>query len=232
MKHWTSIFIIPALALLMAGCAPGAISPAPVYDDTDGMSTGPYPASTRAGHPDRDGFYVSMGPSGLGLEVARGPWRGVLYGGYTGAAGRVSWSQDAVGTSLDAAYNAYSTWDWVDTDGDGLGDTEVVTMVRTIGAALDATYYFEVPTEIGSAYVGPRARAYFACTQEDTTPYVCDRYGLLPGGALGINVPLGMFNDRMTLGVEGSLFLVIPGVTDRPVFSVFSPFAVSLSYRF
>ncbi|WP_456409703.1 hypothetical protein [Oceanithermus sp.] len=41
-----------------------------------------------------------------------------------------------------------------------------------------------------------------------------------------------MFNDRMALGVEGSLFLVIPGVTDRPVFLVSSPFAVSLSCRF
>jgi len=53
-----------------------------------------------------------------------------------------------------------------------------------------------------------------------------------PAGPLGINVPLGVFNNRMTLGVEGSLFLVIPGVTDRLVFSVFSPFAVSLSCRF
>jgi len=36
----------------------------------------------------------------------------------------------------------------------------------------------------------------------------------------------------LPLGFEGSLFMVIPGVTDRPSFSVFSPFAVSLSYRF
>ncbi|WP_456480851.1 hypothetical protein [Oceanithermus sp.] len=94
MQRWTPIFLF--LALLMAGCVPGAISPALVYDDAEGMSTGPYPASTRAGDPDRDGFYVSMGPSGLGLEVACGP--AGRCGGYTGAAGRVSWSQDAVGT--------------------------------------------------------------------------------------------------------------------------------------
>ncbi len=231
MKHWTSIALVFSLALLMAGCAPGAISPAPVYEG-DGMSTGPYPASTRAGHTEQDGFYVSAGPVGLGLEVARGPWRGVLYASYNGAAGRVSWSQDEVGTSLDAAYNAYTTWDYVDTDNDGVPDTDVTTTVRTVGAALDATYYFGVPTDIGQAYVGPRARAYFACTQENTAPYVCDRYGVLPGGVLGIDVPLGMFDGRMTLGFEGSLFMVIPGVTDRPSFSVFSPFAVSLSYRF
>ncbi len=224
-------FLLILITLFLYGCAPGAITPVPVYE-SEGMSAGPYPASTRSGHFDDDGFYLSVGPIGLGLEVARGPWRGVLYGGYTGAAGRVSWSQDRVGASLDMAYNSYSSWRYVDTDDDGIPDTDYEFTTRTVGAALDLAYYFDVPTEIGSAYVGPRGRAYFACAQEEAKPYRCDRYGLLPGGTLGINVPLSVFSDRLTIGFEGSLFLVVPGVTDRHDFSVFSPFSMIISYRF
>lgn len=219
------------LAFLFFGCAPGAITPAPVYDGS-GMATGPYPPSTRAGHFDEGGFYISAGPVGLGLEVAQGPWRGVLYGGYTGAAGRVSWSQGSFGVSLDMAYNGYTTWDYVDTNHDGVPDTDVEVTTNTMGAAFDGAYYFSVPTELGSAYAGPRARLYYACTKTNGNPFVCNRYGLLPGGTLGINVPLTVFSDRLTLGFEGSVFLVAPVVTDRSDFSVFSPFSVSLSYRF
>jgi len=219
------------VSLLLYGCAPGAITPAPVYD-SGGMATGPYPPSTRAGHFDENGFYISAGPVGLGLEVAQGPWRGILYGGYTGAAGRVSWSQDALGLSLDMAYNSYTTWDYVDTDNDGVPDADAEVTTSTMGAALDAAYYFQVPTEFGSAYVGPRGRLYYACAKENGRPFVCDRYGILPGGTLGINVPLTAFSDRFTLGFEGSVFLVVPGVTDRSEVSLFSPFSIVLSYRF
>ena len=231
MKRLATVLISVALGFVLYGCAPGAISPAPVYEG-DSLATGPYPSSTRAGHFDEDGFYVSAGPVGLGLEVAQDAWRGVLYASYSGAAARASWSEDAYGVSLDVAYNAYTSWQYVDTDDDGYPDTSLDVELRTMGMALDATYYFDVPTDIGSAYVGPRGRFYFACESENGGPYACDRYGLLPGGTLGINVPIKAFSDRLTLGFEGSVFVVIPGITDRPVFSIFSPFALNVSYRF
>jgi hypothetical protein len=223
--------IIALLSVLLYGCAPGAITPSPLYEN-GGLATGPYPASTRSGHFDEDGFSISAGPVGLGLEVAQGPWRGVLYGGYNGAAGRVSWSQGRVGASLDMAYNSYTSWDYVDADNDGIYETEVEVITNTVGAALDVAYYLKVPTEVGAAYAGPRGRVYFACVQENSAPFRCNRYGVLPGGMMGINVPLSVFSDRLTLGFEGSLFLVVPGITDRTGFSVFSPFSMILSYRF
>jgi len=233
MKQYLPISVLFALtSLFLFGCAPGAITPSPIYDDSEGLSTGPYPSSTRAGHFDQDGFYISAGPVGLGLEVSRGPWRGILYGSHLGAAGRVSWSQQSVGASLDMAYSGYSVWRSVDSDNDGKPDTEKEFFIRTLGAAVDATYYFDMPTDIGSAYIGPRGRLYFACQQENNSPYNCNRYGLLPGGVLGINVPLSFISERLTMGMEGSVFLVIPGVTDRDRFSVFSPFSITLSYRF
>ncbi|HGY09374.1 MAG TPA: hypothetical protein ENK37_04875 [Oceanithermus profundus] len=229
MKRAAAVVLL--LAGLLQGCAPGAIVPTPAYEG-EGVSAGIYPSSTRAGHTQGDGFLVHMGPLGLGLEIARGPWRGTLYGGYSGAAGRVSWEQDEVGLSLDAAYNSSITWREVDTDDDGIPDTQEDVQNTFVGAALDGSYYFAVPTEFGEAYAGPRGRLYFACEQTQGAAYRCNRYGLLPGGTLGINVPLSVFSDRLVLGFEGSVFFVVPGITDRPRFSVFSPFALSLSYRF
>ncbi|GEM_PF-3432244 len=223
--------IFALLVFALVSCAPGAIAPAPVYEN-NGLAAGFYPASTRAGHFDRQGFYISMQPQGMGLEVARGPWRGVLYGGYSGASGRVSWSQNQVAASLDLGYSSYSSWREVDTDSDGEPDTTTDVNIHSLGAALDVSYYFPVTTEIGSAYVAPRGRIYLACVQENNAAYVCNRFGLLPGAALGINVPLDFISERLTAGFEGSLFFVVPGITDRPQFSVFSPFAFTLSYRF
>jgi len=222
--------LFSVLAILLYACAPGTITPEPSYG-TESLATGAYPPSTRAGHADQDGFYISAGPIGLGLEVATGPWRGALYGGYAGVNIRNSWSQDNFGVSLDTAYNAYTTSDWVDTNGDGAGEY-VTAYHELLGAAVDGTYYFPIETEIGSAYVGPRLRAYFACESIDQSGYVCGKYGVLPGGTLGINVPITAISERLVFGVEGSVLAVIPGITDSTRFSIFSPFAFSLSYRF
>jgi len=229
-KKIVTVFGIAAMALLLHGCAPGAITPQPVYGN-DTMATGPYPPSTRAGHLDRDGFYVSAGPNGLGLEVAMDPWRGALYGSYSGVNIRNSWSQEDFGVSLDTAYNAYTTSEWVETGDEGYGEYKT-TYHELLGAAIDGTYYFPIETEVGSAYVGPRLRAYFACESVDQGSYECRTYGILPGGTLGINVPITAISERLVFGVEGSVLAVIPGLTDNSRFSIFSPFAFSLSYRF
>ena len=214
-------------ALMLHGCAPQVITPQPSYNGGS-LALGPYPPSTRAGHPGGGGFYITMDSMGLGLEVATGPWRGSLYAGYYGFNIRNSWSQDEFGVSLDAAYNASLGYTYTDTNGDGYLEENYVYR-ETLGAALDGTYYFPVKTEIGSAYIGPRLRAYFACESEEGRAYVCSRYGLLPGGVIGINVDL---TERLTFGIEGSVFPVIPGITDNSRFTVFSPFSLSLSYRF
>jgi len=224
------IYNIIILMFLLYGCAPGAITPNSAYGG-DALTVGPYPPSTRAGHFDQSGFYLSAGPSGLGLEVAAGVWRGALYGGYAGVNIRNSWSQDSFGVSLDTAYNIYPSSNWVDADGDGYGEY-VTSYHETLGAAIDGTYYFPIETDIGAAYVGPRVRAYFACESADQSGYICGRYGVLPGGTLGVNVPISAISEKLIFGVEGSVFIVVPGITDSTRFSVFSPFAFSLSYRF
>ena len=229
-KSFLATLIMAVLATVLYGCAPGAIAPEPSYGGGS-LATGAYPPTTRAGHFDLDGFYITSDSRGLGLEVALGHWRGSLFGGYTGVNLRNSWSQDDFGVSLDTAYNAYLRDGYVDTDGDGIGEY-VTYYVEMVGAALDGTYYFAIPTEIGSAYAGPRLRGYFACESVDQAGYNCDKYGLLPGAALGINVPIEVISERLTFGVEGSVFLVIPGLTDEARFMVFSPFSLSLSYRF
>lgn len=230
MKKLLTIASVAVLMLLLHGCAPGAITPQPSYGNQT-LATGPYPPSTRAGHMQKDGFYISTGPNGLGLEVVQGHWRGALYGGYAGVNLRNSWSQDGFGVSLDTAYNTYQTEEWVDSDGDGYGEY-VYTYHELLGAAVDGAYYFPIETEIGSAYAGPRLRAYFACESRDQAGYQCGRYGLLPGGTLGINVPVTAISERLVFGIEGSVLIVIPGLTDNARFSIFSPFAFSLSYRF
>jgi len=229
MKKLLTFTAFIALAVMLYGCAPGAITPQPAYADQT-MSTGPYPPSTRAGHFDENGFYISAGPNGLGLEVAQDHWRGALYGGYFGFNMRNSWSQDEFGVSLDTAYNTYETSNWVETS-DGYGDYVYVNH-QLIGLAIDGTYYFPIETDIGSAYAGPRLRAYFACESIDQSGYKCDTYGLLPGGAVGINVPVSAVSERLVFGLEGSVLVVIPGLSDSNHFSIFSPFAFSLSYHF
>jgi len=232
MKRQTHFGVAIAISLLLvlAGCAPGAITPEPSYS-SGAIATGAYPPSTRAGHFDQDGFYVTTDPRGLGLEVAVDNWRGSLFGGYSGVNLRNSWSQDDFGISLDTAYNAYLSEEFVDEDGDGY-EEYVTHYVEVLGAALDGTYYFAIPTDIGSAYVGPRARAYFACESVDQGGYQCNKYGVLPGAVLGINVPVAAISERLTFGIEGSVLLVVPGLSDESHFMVFSPFALSLSYRF
>ena len=228
-KRLPTALALAILAFTLYGCAPGAITP-----QTSGsqmVSIGAYPPTTRAGHPNEPGFYITMGPDGLGLEVARGHWRGSLYAGYYGFNMRNSWSQDDFGVSLDTAYNAYGTEHWVDENGDGNG-RYVYVYSELLGAALDGTYYFKVPTDIGSAYFGPRLRAYFACVSEDQAGYVCNSYGVLPGGALGITVPITAISERLYFGAEGSVMVVIPGLSDAGRFSIFSPFAFTISYRF
>ncbi|WP_457637938.1 hypothetical protein [Oceanithermus sp.] len=229
-KPFLATLVAIAFSLLLYGCAPGAITPEPSYGGQS-LATGAYPPTTRAGHFNQEGFYITSDPRGLGLEVALGHWRGSLFGGYWGVNLRNSWSQDEFGVSLDTAYNAFLRDEYVDTDGDGI-EEYVTSYVEMVGAALDGTYYFAIPTELGSAYAGPRLRAYFACESVDQAGYSCSKYGLLPGAALGINVPLEFISERLTFGLEGSVLLVLPGITDEPRFTLFSPFAFSLSYRF
>jgi len=229
-KSLITMLAIAVLAFFLHGCAPGALAPDPMYE-TSAVSTGAYPSSTRAGHFDEDGFYITTNASGLGLEVEVDHWRGSLFGGYSGVNLRNSWSQDDFGVSLDTAYNAYYKMTYDDKDGDGYPDYDYV-YAEMFGLALDDTYYFPIPTDIGSAYAGPRLRAYFACENIEQAGYECGRYGFLPGATLGINVPVAAISKRLVFGVEGSIFLVAPGITDESHFTLFSPFSFSLSYRF
>jgi len=224
-KQIATALAVALLSLLLHGCAPGAFAPGPGYG-SGAVSTGIYPPSTRAGHFDEDGFYISSGPAGIGLEVAEGPWRGGLFA-YQGVTLRTSYSKDDFGVSLDATYNTGYREEYS-------SDTGYYDYVpyNIAGVALDGTYYIKVPTDLGSAYVGPRLRAYFACVSEEGGPYDCYEHGVLPGGTIGINFHVGKGLERLTFGVEGSLFVVIPGVTNESRFGVFSPFAFSVSYRF
>jgi len=216
--------LVLVLSLTLAACAPGALGPPPAGGT---LRAGPYPATSRAAIPRGDGVFAHLGPDGPSLGLKLGPLLGetVGVGGWVGGAKvRGSWVQDAYAVSVEGAYLYYDTESWE-------GGYHTVRH-RVLGLAADASYLWPVPVTHGSAYAGPRARAYWALERTGDSPYQPASAGLLPGVVLGVNLPVPATGDRLVFGLEASLFVVSPWLSSEADWSFFSPLSIAFSYRF
>ncbi len=214
------------LGVLFSACAPGAFGPPP---GSGTYQVGPYPATPRAAEPGGDGVYAFLGPDGLSFGLKAAPWRGELVGvggPMGGAKLRGAWVRDRYALAAEAVYLAYTTEVY-----DGNNPPRTVYH-QGLGLAADVSYLWPVPAGHGSAYAGPRARAYWGFEKTGDGPLRSAHAGVLPGVVLGVNLPVPATGDRLTFGLEAALFMVSPWLTSEAEWSAFSPFALTLSYRF
>ena len=213
------------LGLLLAGCAPSTMGPPP---SKDAYQVSPYEATPRSAEPGGDGLFAIMGSDGLTIGLQRSPWRGELVGVGGSAGGtklKGAWVKDQYAVQAEVAYLFYTNWAYA-------GGQAVDVNHRIFGLAVDASYLWPVPVAHGSAYAGPRARAYWSVEKINNGPYRSASAGLLPGVVMGVNLPVPITQDRLVFGLEASLFVVSPWLTSEADWSLFSPFSLSLSYRF
>lgn len=212
------------LGVLFSGCAPGAFGPPP---GSGAYQVGPYPATPRAAEPGGDGVYALLGPDGLSPGLKATPWRGELVGGPMGGAKvRGAWIEDRYAAAAEVVYLSYTTEIY-----DGNGPPRSVDH-QILGLAAEISYLWPVPVGHGSAYAGPRTRAYWGFEKTGNGPLHSARAGLLPGVVLGVNLPAPATGDRLTFGLEAALFMVSPWLTSEAEWSAFSPFSLTFSYRF
>ena len=206
-----------ALGVLLTACAPGAYGPPP---GAAGYQVGPYPTSARALRQGEDGVFLALGPEGpaLGLETQGFQATLVGVGGWIGGAkARVAGYRDALSLAGELSYLAYTLYD--DESGEEVAH-------EVYGLAVDASWTWPLSARYGEAYAGPRLRAYLGSDNGRLG------YGVLPGVTLGVRVPVPELENRLTLGLEASLFLVSPLWTDQPHWAAFSPLGLTLTYRF
>jgi len=208
----TALFIL--LSLSLSGCAPGAFG-SPTGPEAFHM--GPYPTTSRATRQSEDSVFAALTPVGPGLGLQRGPWQGLLLSPILeGARARVSWDEGPFSVAVDAAYLEYRDYE---------GNVH-----QSVGLALDGAYLTPLPSTAGEAYAGPRARAYLRSSGSEQV------FGLLPGFTIGVRFPLtgapGPFSERVSYGLEASLLIVSPLLTEQDHWSVFTPFGLTLSIRF
>ncbi len=209
-----AIPVLFGLVLLLAGCAPGTLGPPP---GEAGFRAGPYPTTALPTRITEDGVFLAAGPEGLALGTQLGPWQGLLFGSGSGARVRGSWNEDPWAVAADLAYLEYGYYDY---------QTNEAVFHQVLGLAVDAAYVWPLPTSLGQAYGGARARAYFGADNGDLD------FGVLPGVTLGVRLPFAGTENRLSLGIEASFFLVSPLLTKESRWGAFSPFGLTLSYRF